>query len=177
MCWPELLFSDRQSTLVTGLDLRVLALREVKHRQIVKISSNNEMLRTQGLFIDRQCSLLERLDLIVPTTNQQVRASIIEQSRSLEELEVPLADQFHAGVSVGYKPFAERPCRKLRGWKCAAYGPNGAFRPRALRRLVDSLLQHGLHQAVDLKRAGVRNSAEQGIFKDLCGGAIKRKRV
>jgi hypothetical protein len=93
-----------------------------------------------------------RLGVSKTATLVQVNASPTKQIRSLRKPESPVFDKFRAGIGLGKKPFAARPGRKFHVWKCAVYGSHGAFCPQGSRGVVHPLLQHGLYQAVDLKR-------------------------
>jgi hypothetical protein len=74
-------------------------------------------------------SKTEGLGVSITTTLVQVKASLVEQSRTLGKFEVPVVDKFCAGVRLGKKPFAASPGRKLHLRKGAVHGTHRAFCP------------------------------------------------
>src|SRR6516162_5843758 len=135
------------------------------------------MLWAQRLFQNRQRPVIKELGLRVTTTLPQVKASLVEQSRTLGKLEAKLVDKFTAGLRLRKKSFADRPSRKLYVRKCEVYSSHRAFRRQALRDLVHALLQKSLNKAVDLKGVGVRISMNQGILLKLFNRTIQHKCV
>jgi hypothetical protein len=78
-----------------------------------------------------------------------------------------LINQFDARVRLSKEPVAERPTRKRYDSKCTVYRSYGAFRAYPFRLFSHRLLQHCLHQTVNLDGVRVRVSKEQRMLQDL----------
>jgi hypothetical protein len=107
--------------------------------------------------------LVKGLGVDIMTTLVQVNASPAEQSRTLGNFEAPLADKLRAGLRLWEKPLAEGPCRN-------STSGNERFTVRTARsahsRFVHRLLQHRLHQAVDLKGSSARSRRSREYLKN-----------
>src|SRR2546422_323008 len=80
MLRPQLLLQNTQCAQVERLRFHILCLCPVEVRQIVKRSGHIRMSRSQFLFPDIQCMLIELLRCLVARTTPEVECGLMEQA-------------------------------------------------------------------------------------------------